>query len=244
MTVKGVLFDKDGTLMNIGDFWYSVLSRTAAQVAPSASPALQAELLRLAGFDSAGCLISESPVVSGTNRDIAQLWQEYLTRCRFPAGPDFLDQVLSGIRDNCRFAAVTPTTPHLRQILLRLRLHGCHTGIATSDDYAPTNYCLQQLGITEYMDAVFSADRVPHPKPEPDMLYMACQLWGLTPNTIIMVGDSINDMLFAARSGCTGIYLSDHAVLPPGAQHCIRSLDELPGADRGIKPGSLRFMNP
>lgn len=231
--IRGCLLDKDGTLINIKDYCFSVVSQVVEDVLRFAvgdvDPWLYERLMDAAGLDRKGNIRSESPIVASTNREIALLWEKELSSGgkRVPEG--FVDYALRRFDENCVCGTVIPTTPHLKSVLERLRGQNIRIGVATSDQLESTRYCLEQAGVLQEIDDIFSADRVVHPKPAADTMELACRTWGLTPEQIVMVGDSENDMRFAREAGCWGIYLSDKedGNLPPGAQIQIRSLEEL-----------------
>lgn len=231
ISIKGVLLDKDGTLIEIEHFWFTLTDFVARLVisenTPHFSLQLYDEMMELAGFDKNGRLIPESPVVAGTNQDIAALWEKCFHDNNVKTDKNFVSYIVSCISKYCTKGEVKATTPNLREIIIKLKNKGYKIGIATSDDYKPTEYCLQRLGISDLVDDIFSADRVQNPKPSSDTMNLACSTWGLIPDEIIMIGDSVNDMKFALNAGCRGIYLSKDKFLPKGASKVIKSLDEL-----------------
>lgn len=111
-----------------------------------------------------------------------------------------------------------------------LTAEGMILGVAASDDYAPCIRCLEELGIAEFFPLILSADRIPRPKPFPDGAEIFLETFSLRPEEVWVVGDSENDMRFAANSGLAGIYLSEEEKdLPEGAVCHIEHLSDLLG---------------
>ena len=231
MEIQGYLFDKDGTLLQLDTYWLAFtehVARKVQEMLPGArGEETLARLMELAGFDRQGKVIPESPVVAGTNEDIAVIWRDWLAGCGVRVPDGFVSDVTGWFWTDYEHGEVVPTTPKLVAILRELKNRGCRIGVATSDYYDSTCYCLEKLGISGMIDAIYSADRVAKPKPDPETARRACEAWGIPPESLVMVGDSENDMRFARNAGCRGIYLSADGALPDGAQRCIASLDAL-----------------
>ena len=72
--IRGVLFDKDDTLLDLATFWRAPVQRTVdfmlRELRRENDQALRHALECAAGFDG-DALIAESPVVAGTNADVA-----------------------------------------------------------------------------------------------------------------------------------------------------------------------------
>jgi phosphoglycolate phosphatase len=237
MAIRGVLFDKDDTLIDLGAFWLEPVRRMAAALEERWGPeaadpqGLRRALEEAAGF-SGERLIPGSPVAAGTNRDMAEVWEQLLLRRGAAPGPDFLPRTEAALERACtRYGQIRGRADFAR-LLPDLRRQGLALGVATSDSYEPTIHCLRALGIADAFDRIFTADRVKRPKPDPEMARRFCGELGLAPGEVVMVGDSANDMRFAANSGLIGLYFdpagSEADPLPPGARRHIARLEALP----------------
>lgn len=230
---RGILFDKDDTLIDLETFWREPVARTAAYVVRMAAgredEALARALERAAGFDN-GRLIPESPVVAGTNTDVLNACAEVLGSRGLAFSRDQWQEAFRYLEKTClEYGEVRPRVrllPALEQLCRR----GITLGVATSDNYEPTVHCLRRLGVEGCFADILSADRVAHPKPDPECAVRFCQRHGFAPGEVAMVGDSANDMRFAKNSGLTGIFFQPGgwaAPLPDGAQYCIGRMEEL-----------------
>jgi phosphoglycolate phosphatase len=230
--IRAVLFDKDDTLIDLGAFWRKPVGETAALITErcgrGGDTVLREKLEKAAGF-SDGHLIAESPVVAGTNRDVIcacdrvmrgegivvngrekMLWEKAL------AGYCLSDGTVVG-KENFRF------------YFEKWRSMGIRLGVVTSDSLEPTRKCLEELQIMPCLDAVYTADCGLPPKPAPQTAWAFCRLCGTAPSETAMVGDSENDMLYAARSGLLGYLYRRKPVfpLPAGTVKCIAGIEEL-----------------
>ena len=71
------------------------------------------------------------------------------------------------------------------------------------------------------------------PKPDPAGILHIAKSWGLDPKSVIMVGDSIDDMTAGCRAGAATILLVNevnaHLATHEHTDLCISTLDELIG---------------
>lgn len=209
--LKGVLFDKDDTLLDLATFWLAPVQRTVdfmlRELGRTDETALRHTLECACGFDG-DALIAESPVVAGTNADVIGACMDVL----IDQGIDVIDRPLFArlaetyLEFACLRDGITQPTGDLAAVLESLHTAGIHTGVATSDSFASTVHALEKLGIADRFDCILTADRVARPKPAPDMAMVFCARCGLTPEEVAMVGDSANDMRFARNAGLTAIY--------------------------------------
>lgn len=210
--IRGVLFDKDDTLLDLATFWRAPVQRTVdfmlRELRRENDQALRHALECAAGFDG-DALIAESPVVAGTNADVVRACMDVLAAQNI----DVIDQSLFArlaetyLEIACLRDGVCQPTGDLAHVLDALHAQNIRTGVATSDSFASTMHALEKMSVAEKFDCILTADRVARPKPAPDMAMVFCARCGLTPEEVAMVGDSANDMRFARNAGLTAIYL-------------------------------------
>lgn len=209
--IRGVLFDKDDTLLDLATFWLAPVQHTVAfmlhELERDQNDALRQALEAACGFDGTA-LIAESPVVAGTNADVIAACMAVLAAQDIHPASDRLFARLGEtfLEWACLRDGVCQPTGDLRTVLAALHANGCKIGVATSDSHASTQHALTAMGIADAIDLTLTADRVARPKPAPDMAEIFCAHFGLAPEELAMVGDSANDMRFARNSGMTAIF--------------------------------------
>ena len=94
--------------------------------------------------------------------------------------------------------------PGSKDAIAVLHGSGFRLGVATNDSTSGAEKTLLALGIAQMFDAAYGYDAVANPKPAPDAIHAFCDLTGLKPSEIAMVGDNRHD-LEMARAGGAGL---------------------------------------
>jgi len=61
---------------------------------------------------------------------------------------------------------------------------------------------LKDTGLYDYFELILSGDSLPRRKPDPLPLLHACERFGITPDQMLLIGDSLNDTQAARAAGC------------------------------------------
>ena len=67
---------------------------------------------------------------------------------------------------------------------------------------------LEQKGLAPYFELVVSGDTLARRKPDPLQLAHICAEFGLAPAKVLLIGDSVNDVLAARAAGCPVVCVS------------------------------------
>ena len=226
--IKGILFDKDGTLIDFQATWFAIADRMALRVAKGDRAGANA-LLAQAGYDFVGGKFkADSVFAAGTNADIVDLWYAHVTPEGRTAIVKEFDALAAG-----EGAASAVALPGIPEAIASLRAAGFRLGVATNDSTAGAENTLVALGLAQMFDAVYGYDAVANPKPAPDAARAFCDLTGLAPSKIAVVGDNRHDLEMARRAGA-GLAIGvlsgtgTHDSLAPLADVVIKSVADLP----------------
>ena len=195
--IKGILFDKDGTLVDFNATWLGVADFMAMDA--SDGDRWKADrLLAAAGFDFATRRFKpDSIFASGTNLDVVELWFPRLSN---------EDQMLAVARFNeitsVQGSTMAVALPGIVETLAALHKRSYRLGVATNDSTSGAEKTLVTLGVAQLFDAAYGYDAVANPKPAPDTIQAFCDLTGLKPSEIAMVGDNRHDLEMARAGGC------------------------------------------
>jgi phosphoglycolate phosphatase len=196
-TIKGILFDKDGTLVDFNATWSAVADFMAMEAAGGDRPAAD-ELLTVAGYDfDARRFKADSIFAAGTNRDVVEAWFPQLSRQEQGAALARFNEITAV--EGSRKAVALPGIP---AALAALHGRDYRLGVATNDSTSGAEKTLLALGIAQLFDAAYGYDAVANPKPAPDVVLSFCDLTGLKPAEIAMVGDNRHDLDMARAGGC------------------------------------------
>jgi phosphoglycolate phosphatase len=197
--IRGILFDKDGTLFDFFQTWSPAYEAAAIQLAKG-DAALAERLLGLGGRDPAtGRFKPDSPLASGTNAAITKIWAEALGH----ADIEGLNLSLNRFFNEHALSNARPVTD-LVNLFGRLKSHGLKLGLATMDSGAAAEAQMVSLGVRRLMDFVCGYDSGFGEKPGPGMVQGFCRATGLEPSEIAVIGDSPHD-LDMARAGGAGM---------------------------------------
>jgi len=226
--IRGVLFDKDGTLLDFQRTWSPVSRRCAEQVART--PAEVPVLLASAGHDPLTDRFRPgSPMVAGTAVDVAEAYAAVLQDGRSVAA---LAQVIDRTFLEGAGGQACPVA-RLADTIESLRAGGRILGVATSDNTASAEAALQNLELRARFAFVCGYDAGFGGKPGPGMVLGFCDATGLDPSEVAVVGDSIHDLHMARAAGaglCVGVLTgpATRADLEADADVVLESIAELP----------------
>jgi phosphoglycolate phosphatase len=101
----------------------------------------------------------------------------------------------------------TRAYPGMREGLDRLSAMGFPLAIITNKAHRFVAPHLEHAGIAECFSLVIGGDSLPTRKPQPGPLLHCAQALGITPQRLLMVGDSVNDVAAARAAGCPVLVL-------------------------------------
>lgn len=226
--IKGILFDKDGTLVDFNATWLGVADFMALDAAEGDRGKADT-LLAVAGFDFAAKRFKpDSIFASGTNLDVVELWFPQLSNGDQLKAVDRFNEITT-----VQGAAMAVPLPGVAETLAALHRKPYRLGVATNDSTSGCERTLVTLGIAQLFDAAYGYDAVANPKPAPDTILAFCDLTGLRPMEIAMVGDNRHDLEMARSGGC-GLAIGvlsgtgTRESLAPIADIILDSVTELP----------------
>lgn len=221
--IRGVLFDKDGTLFNFAATWEVFAANLLNRLAQG-DPAAAARAAEAIGFDRAkGRYRPDSPAIAGTNREVAGLLAGALGQ-----DAEVLEAVILEEAARAPLVEAVPLSP----LMQALRARGLALGVMTNDSEAVAQQHLRAGGVLEVFDFVAGADSGFGAKPDPAPLLAFAEAVGLPPAEIVMVGDSTHDLIAgrAAGMGCVGVLtgMAPEAELAPHADVVLADIGALP----------------
>ncbi len=96
----------------------------------------------------------------------------------------------------------TRSFPGMQEGLERLQAMGFPLAVVTNKATRFVRPHLAKAGIERYFALIVGGDDLPTKKPDPGPLFHVARTFGVAPRQLLMVGDSINDVLAARAAGC------------------------------------------
>jgi len=214
MKYKGIVFDKDGTLIDFHATWSPTYHFAATELAKG-DPILAIELLTQHGYDATTQrFMGGSLLAAGNNEEIAQAWSKQLPYINASGNDREAEWVCRALADQLHdiFAEQgginSTAVPDLKRVLQQLKISGLKLGVATADSYQGILNTLGNFDVIKEFDFLCGYDSGHGTKPEAGMVLAFCQSQSLNPSEVVVVGDNSHDIEMGknANAGlCVGV---------------------------------------
>ncbi len=184
MTIKAVLFDLDGTLLDTAPDIVSVVNQLCAD---HGKPPVDSDTLR--------------PVISRGARGLVSVafgWPEDDPRCE-PLREALLE------RYQHHLSAATAPFAGITELLAWLDQRSLPWGIVTNKQRRHSTAIIASLGWEQRCRVLVCADDVQHPKPSPEPLLLACRMMHWQPADVVYIGDHWQDIEAGRQATMTTI---------------------------------------
>ncbi|MET8150728.1 HAD family hydrolase [Actinoplanes sp. NPDC049668] len=209
MTVRAVVFDLDGVIIDTEEVWEEVRRGYVAEHGRSFLPDSQSRMMGMSTPEWSTHLSADLGVPRSP-REVAA---------------DVLDRMAARYREDL------PLIPGSVEAVRRIAGH-FPVALASSSARILIDQVLETAGLTGTFRVTLSTEEVPRGKPAPDVYLAAVERLGLTPQECAAVEDSSNGLRSAGAAGLAVIAVP-HGVYPPAedalalASLVIGGLDEL-----------------
>jgi phosphoglycolate phosphatase len=203
--IKGILFDKDGTLIDFNAIWLPVIYELVDGLINKYDLSFEKAQELLASVGVFGQVVdSKGPFATGTGEQVG----EALHKCLLGFGIQAEEREQFSEKVILDFTALAQKyrqrilpIGNLAQTMAELKRRGFYLGTSTSDTRENTVLCLEKLGILEYFDFLGTDDGTSRHKPHGDLLHAFCKEFALQACEVAIAGDTQVDLLFAKNNG-------------------------------------------
>ncbi|MFI2485293.1 HAD family hydrolase [Promicromonospora kroppenstedtii] len=139
---------------------------------------------------------------------------------------DEADELFTGYlsRYERGWVAFDDAVPALR----RVRDAGLVAALLTNGDSVHQRFKLDRTGLAAHVDVVVASDDLPAGKPDPRAYSSACEILGVTPDDVVMVGNDVEKDFQGPLDAGLGAVLLDRYDRYPEVADRIRTLTEVP----------------
>lgn len=205
--IKGVLFDKDGTLIDFS-LWRDAGIKTIQTIMDEYNlndQKLYKELQRSIGITENG-VEPFGALAYKCHEDLACELHFVLNKHVNVDLNEFQPHVVKLLRqevlkDDVKFKEMAD----IRKLYTFLNSNNIKMGLATADSKQSAMHMVNKLELEDCFDFIGSYDGTMKQKPHKEMCMKFCSMYNLNPSEVAIVGDSYNDMLFAKNSGAIGV---------------------------------------
>ena len=224
MQVNGIVFDKDGTLFHFGDTWNVWCKQVITELSAD-DLSLREAIADAIDYDLNTCAFyPKSVAIAGTNMEISQAIISLLPEMQVAE----LEAFLNAKSTTAHLTEVTPLKPFLKN----LGRNGIKIGLVTNDSEESALGQLKQVDIVSELNFIAGYDSGFGAKPSSKPLLAFAKTVLLAPEDIVMVGDSLHDMISGRKAGMKTIAvltgLADQEELSPHADVVLRDITEIP----------------
>lgn len=184
-----IIFDKDGTLVDLHTPWGRWAEDVAQRLAPHVPPQ---ELLARIGWDAAtGRIGAETPLAIAPIDEMRAV----LATIMYEHGLGWT-AATTAAREAMRAPTIVaaPAVCPLQPLFERLRANGITIAVITTDDHAGAIRDLEPLGVLPYIHTIVGGDAGIPIKPAPDTVLAVSERTGIAPDCTAVVGDSLADL--------------------------------------------------
>lgn len=208
-----VVFDKDGTLIDLHRLWGGRAERCAdwLEAELGAGPELTAALYQALGYDSAdGRLLATGPLATIPRAQLVIVTATVLYQHggTWQRAYDLATTAFADIMTAPPTATDLYPVGDVVALFRRLRDAGVRLAVATSDDREGTEVALELLNVSDMVTALVCGNDALPAKPAAAVLAHLAQSLGVPGERIMMVGDTECDMQTGRNGGagcCLGV---------------------------------------
>jgi phosphoglycolate phosphatase len=207
--IKGILFDKDGTLVDFDRTWIPAYHKALDELCDThPDPNLKIRCLQATGYDAENdCIVPNSPLAVEGSDDVAAMWLEVAGEAPKKNTVDRLVSIMETA------AADAPSALFdVAALFDRLSDRGMILGIATMDAEWVARRSLAHFKADGHTRFYAGYDSGYGRKPDPGMVLAFSEQKELLPSQIMVVGDNLHDLHMGINAGaglsvgvCSGV---------------------------------------
>ncbi|OPY80335.1 MAG: Pyrophosphatase PpaX [Syntrophorhabdus sp. PtaU1.Bin058] len=204
--IRLLIFDKDGTLMELHYYWTQMVGLRAALICENLKLDKDhaEKIAYVMGADmKSGRLRPEGPVGLKKREVVLQAAVDYLNNAGYDDVYDLCFNVFQQVDDisSRELKRFVKPIEGAAELLRNAARFGCKTAIATIDRRERARLAMKCLGFADIIDLVVGADDVSRPKPDPEQIHFLLNAFSIDRSHAVMVGDATTDVQMGVNAG-------------------------------------------
>jgi len=219
--IKAILFDKDGTLIDIHKYWYSMIRLRSEFIVKKCftnhkdKNKVKIELMKIMGVDYEHERMKPEGPVGVKPRDfIISLTNQAINTMGGKSTINFVAKIFNDVDEysELHLKEFVVLLPGVKEFLEKLKKHKVSANIVSTDLTNRAKKSMKILGLSCFFDNIFGGDSVKNAKPSSEIAELVISKTGLYPRDVAVIGDHPVDILMGENASidlciavCNGI---------------------------------------
>lgn len=235
--VETILFDKDGTFIDLHYFWGKMSELRSEEIIKKYNldiKELDNLCLKLGHDRTTGKMLKDGITALYSRQIIIQIFTKELNNMRINITEKKLEEIFDNVNEIFYKDMIKYTKPidSAIEFIKQVRKMGIKTGIVTSDSKKSTLLTLKHFSWENLFDVVIGRESTKETKESGVGIKFALELINANPKTSVMVGDAPMDYIAAKNGGVEKIILVstgqiEKKTLLKTSKYCVTSLKEV-----------------
>jgi HAD superfamily hydrolase (TIGR01549 family) len=237
-----VIFDKDGTLIDVHYYWGGMVELRAKMLSKKYIKPQYQEKATYELMSNMGISLETKKIKSTGPVGIKP--REYIINTAYQVVKQYFDaitieQVSSVFKEidvysQTHLSQLVKPLPGVEELLATLKQQKIKIAIATTDLTSRAKLAMDSIGLTHYFDCIAGADLVDEAKPSADLVNYLCDKMACEKSKTLVVGDSIVDLRMAESAQVDFIGVKTGLYSPEFLAHSQTLVDDLIGMEKLI----------